>query len=329
VEGYVNVSDGGKFNYVYNYTDHLGNIRVSYTLNPADGQLKILEENHYYPFGLKHSNYNVDKVDFVKDETGFFVILKSVERNKNQYKYNGKEFQDELGLNWYDYQARNYDPAIGRWMNIDPLAEQYRRWSPYTYAVDNPIFFIDPDGMEVIPGTDGKAVSYTKKSDGTLAWSANASADTQRIGNGLARTVTGMAQLDKARDVAHNVSFKVDTESESNRYGVTIINLSEDKNGNVKIKSAEITVFEKPFKAFKALVDAGAEFKDPQAQELAKISNDMEGMISATSGHEIDHATDKENAQQSYDNMKKGTSYDTEKKAEATESKIIEELQTK
>jgi RHS repeat-associated protein len=147
-EGYVNVSDGGKFNYVYNYTDHLGNIRVSYTLNPADGQLKILEENHYYPFGLKHSNYNVDKVDFVKDETGFFVILKSVERNKNQYKYNGKEFQDELNLNLYDYGARNYDPAIGRWMNIDNMAEKYHSSSPYTYANNNPIIFVDIDGNE-------------------------------------------------------------------------------------------------------------------------------------------------------------------------------------
>ncbi|MGQ8869339.1 RHS repeat-associated core domain-containing protein [Myroides sp. TSA_177.3] len=96
---------------------------------------EIIEETNYYPFGLAHQGYN-EKNNTIGD--------------KYKYQYNGKELQDELGLNLYDYGARNYDAALGRWMNVDPHAERYTSWSLYSFVFNNPLVFIDPDGRDPI-----------------------------------------------------------------------------------------------------------------------------------------------------------------------------------
>jgi RHS repeat-associated protein len=136
------------FDYVYQYKDHLGNVRLSYQDINNNGSVtssEIKEENNYYPFGLTHSGYNN-------------VISANSNAAVDKYGFGTKELQDELGLEWMDFHARNYDASLGRWMNVDPLAEQFYDTSPYTYVSNNPLRYTDPTGMAqediIIKGTE-------------------------------------------------------------------------------------------------------------------------------------------------------------------------------
>lgn len=136
-EGYA-ANNSGTFSYIYQYKDHLGNVRLSYGDGNNNGVVvmsEIVEENNYYPFGLKHKGYN----------SGF--AIGSGNSTAQKYKYNGKELQDELGLNMYDMEARNYMPDLGRWSVIDELAESFQNSSPYNFSNNNPILFSDPSGL--------------------------------------------------------------------------------------------------------------------------------------------------------------------------------------
>ncbi|MDC8098668.1 DUF6443 domain-containing protein [Chryseobacterium rhizosphaerae] len=121
-EGYY---DFVKNKYIYNYTDHLGNIRVSYRKGDS-GSAEIIEENNYYPFGLKHQGYNSNGLKNLDYKYGFL----------------GNELQ-ETGM--YDMNARFYMPDLGRFSQHDPLSSLSA--DPYGYAFNNPVSFRDPTGL--------------------------------------------------------------------------------------------------------------------------------------------------------------------------------------
>ncbi len=156
-EGRVAYTAGANPRYEYSIKDHprdfgvgapKSSTRLTFCDLNSDGAIQtpseILQENHYYPFGLALNG------PWMNNAAPY-----------NLYQYNGKELQPDHGLGWYDYGARMYMPELGRWNGVDALAEKYAGWSTYNYVLGNPISFIDPDGREVwISLEGGGSVQY-------------------------------------------------------------------------------------------------------------------------------------------------------------------------
>lgn len=129
---------GTAFTYEYMIKDHLGNTRATVKQNGD-----IVQVQDYYAFGMEMPNVN--------------TVSPSP---PNQYKYNGKEKQVELGLDQLDYVNRFYDPLIGRFNSVDKLSTSFPHKSPYDYAENRPVNGVDLDGLEWVSTIDAKGSTH-------------------------------------------------------------------------------------------------------------------------------------------------------------------------
>jgi hypothetical protein len=248
------------------------------------------------------------------------------------------------------YNNYNFDPVVFAW-NIDPLAHEYPGLSPYSFAANNPIMFTDHKGA-FIEGARGEKVTYKMLTNGKIQWSANASADTRRIGNALMKTPTGREQLRKADQTSYPIAMRLNKPKDGD-FGKTDITGNFNNEGKFVVERVDLYVNVNSMQVWKngfenklasdGFTDAEinpalkkniptstGETKQGYQDLLLMRKGKLESVIGATAGHEIDHATDQENIQanKEYENkMRDPKNYqkDVEDKPNQTEQKILNE----
>jgi RHS repeat-associated protein len=219
--------------YVYQFKDHLGNIRLSYKDADKDGSIstsEIIQEKNYYPFGLQHKGYNF-----------------AINGRKHNYGYNGIEHEEGLGLNVYEMDLRQYDPAIARWTAIDPI--DHVSQSTYNGFDNNPIYWADPSGaaVEEIEGGVRYTGEHAKLAFGALQKQYGGTDPKKKKKEKKKATVTtedpvaygiegdnnrsDMPDFIKSADVGHyDTTFEGDTNAYNLRYGTDYVEGEQNYN---------------------------------------------------------------------------------------------------
>ena len=259
-EGYVTLSDS---KYHYYLKDHQGNNRVVISQSGT-----VEETNHYYPFG------------------GAFASTSNVQ----PYKYNGKELDSKKGLNWYDYGARHYDAALGRFTTNDRFAEKYHSMSPYQYGANNPVKHIDVKGDSIID-INGKAITYQNNE-----WSSNATPDVKRVGNAMMRNSIGQTQFEKMMWSDYPITITLSSKDDNNSGRIGVTSITGDENGN--ITKAKITLYMEIIKDIANIIPYAKQGEivkryreNLNIDQLSNIT--LDDVIGATGTHESVHALDK------------------------------------
>ncbi|MDD3432103.1 MAG: RHS repeat-associated core domain-containing protein [Bacteroidales bacterium] len=295
-EGYIETTDStgstvntGNWRLTYFLKDHLGNVRARIACPEFDNPIPssapssppsspaytLLDTTDYYPFGLE-----------ISSPEGFLTS------GNNPYLYNGKELDRMNGLDMYDYGARFYDPALGRWHVIDNKAEKFYPLTPYTYAANNPIRFIDPDG-NVIVDANGELIYENDE------WKDNASMGARRIGDAMKATPVGSEQFYLLVDVDYNITLTLDPGKGDGKNMAQVTN-DYDKDG-IQIK-ADIVVYEGMAKDklvslenARIAMDKGHKVMADQ-DDMARLANmpiTVDEIIGQEGVHESVHATEK------------------------------------
>lgn len=172
--GFVKAPKNG---YAYIYVSNESDEMVYFdNLQVAQVHGRILEENHYYAYGLKIAALSSRKLaDSREGHAGNFNL------------YNDKELFEEADLGWYDYGFRHYDPQIGRFPQFDPLTDAYPYYTPYQYAGCEPIANIDMDGLEPLGAIKWGTTFHQALDPVTFTYKAAS------VGKNIATSVASMA----------------------------------------------------------------------------------------------------------------------------------------
>ena len=199
----INNLKAPKNGYVYIYVSNENDDAVYFdNFTVSDTRGRIIEEEHYYAFGLKIAGISSVKLGDLNE---------GMLDNKNLY--NDKEIFDDADLNWYDYGFRNYDAQIGRFTQLDPLTDEYPELTPYQYASDEPIANVDMDGLESYQSLTPVVVQGLSR---TAPAATNAGVNIFKISTRIIPTLTNIAAIHSEQS---SVSRQLQANMQAQFYG--------------------------------------------------------------------------------------------------------------